>query len=347
MMKIPELIKEFSKNSRSNQTNFDKVDTKHKRIIKNAEKIFNNLNSKNFRNWSEQGDMGLKYPMTYLAKVFVGSKKNKFLEFFTRIIKKRINHFFEYSYMMDDIEIIKSLGGEKLLVENPQNLTPGAGDFTFIEGFSVSQRWLRYLYIFNQIKKFNLLKNQDLWVDIGSYYGGLQGVVKKYYPEVKMILVDFNHQLTRSYIYLKQLYPDANHIFPNQINSINNIDKLPKGSILYIEVEDFKKINDFKINLTTNFFSLGEMTKETFQSYMESDFMKKSDYIYFANRFCSSPFFEKTYDEAINVFNYEVNKKRLYFDIFPIGQYQISSRTIFNRNFFRNTSSQYFEAIWG
>ena len=80
MMKIPELIKEFSKNSRSNQTNLDKVDTKHKRIIENAEKIFNNLNSKNFRNWSEQGDMGLKYPMTYLAKVFVGSKKNKFLE---------------------------------------------------------------------------------------------------------------------------------------------------------------------------------------------------------------------------------------------------------------------------
>ena len=77
------------------------------------------------------------------------------------------------------------------------------------------------LILFSNLQK--LVNNNSTWLDIGSYYGGLQGLVKKYYPESKMIMVDFNHQLTRSYIYLKQLYPGANHVFPNEISSIKSL----------------------------------------------------------------------------------------------------------------------------
>ena len=247
--------------------------------------------------------------------------------------------------MLDDIEVIKSSGGKKLLDENPQNKTPGSFNFPLVNGYSVSFRWLRYIYVLNQIIKNKLINNESIWVDIGSYYGGLQGLVKKYFPDSKIIMVDFNHQLTRSYIYLKQLYPDANHVFPNQISSIMSIESLPKGSIIYVEIEEFEKLNNFKINITTNFFSLGEMKKQVFDNYIYSDVIKNSDFVYFANRFISSPFFEKTYDDSINIFDYKLNQKCFHFDIFPISQYQIISRNILNRTFFRNISSPYFEMI--
>lgn len=159
-------------------------------------------------------------------------------------------------------------------------------------------------------------------------------------------MIDFNHQLLRSYIYLKSIYPDADHIFPNDISSISDQSKIPKGAIMYVEIEDFKKLDKFKFNLTTNFFSLGEMKKDVFDSYMNSKTLKNSDKIYFVNRFFSSPFFEKTYDDPINIFDYKLDKETSYFDIFPISQFKINSRKILNRKFFRNFSSEYFEIIF-
>jgi len=344
-MDIQKLQKEFLINSTSKDLDVENLDSKHKKIIANSQKNLKNLSNSNFRNWTDQNDMGLRYPMTYFSKVFLGNKKNNLLNFFFKILKKRINHYFEFSSMLDDIEIIKNLGGEYLLNENPQNKTPGAINFPLVNKHSVSFRWLRYIYILNQIINYKLINNNSTWVDIGSYYGGLQGLVKKYYPESKIIMVDFNHQLTRSYIYLKQLYPEANHVFPNEISSIKSLESLPKGSILYVEIADYEKLNNFKFNLTTNFFSLGEMKKNTFKKYIESPVIKNSDHIYFANRFCSSPLFEKTYDDSINIFDYKLNQKRTYFDIFPISHFQITLRNILKRTFFRNISSPYFEMI--
>ena len=91
-MDIQLLYKEFQKKSSSTDDDLKNLDSKHISIIKNSKKNLKTLNQINFRNWSDQNDMGLRYPMTYLAKVFVGSKKNTFLEFFTSIIKKRINN---------------------------------------------------------------------------------------------------------------------------------------------------------------------------------------------------------------------------------------------------------------
>lgn len=345
-MNINDLLKEFQEKSSSNSVNTENIDSKHIEIIKNSKENLKNIKNSNYRNWADQNDMGLKYPMTYLSKVFLGLKKNIMLEWLFRIPIKRLKHYFEFSSMLDDIAIIKSLGGENLINENPQSKTPGAINFPLVDGYSVSSRWLRYIYILNRIIKFKLIEQNGVWLDIGSYYGGLQGLVKKYFPEIKIIMVDFNHQLTRSYIYLKQMYPDANHIFPSEINDYSRIEDIPKGSIIYVEVDKFDNLNKFKMNLSTNFFSLGEMKKQTFKKYINSETIQNSDIFYSANRFISSPFFEKTYDDSIDIFDYKLKNKMFYFDIFPISHYQVTPRKIFQRNFFRNISSQYFEIIW-
>ena len=43
----------------------------------------------------------------------------------------------------------------------------------------------------------------------------------------------------------------------------------------------------------------------------------KSNSIYLVNRFVSSPFFEPTYQNTLNVFDYEKKIKTTYFDVFP------------------------------
>tara|TARA_B100001029_G_scaffold113287_1_gene93581 strand:+ start:424 stop:1482 length:1059 start_codon:yes stop_codon:yes gene_type:complete len=346
MEDIKLLVEEFTSNSRISKSVSQQIDSKHEEIISKADKNKKAFSYSDFRNWEAQNDMGLKYPMTFLSKIFLGINNLFLLNNFSSIIKKRFNHFFEYSSMLDDIQVIKSLGGELYLEENPQNKTPGAGNFPLVEGYSVTKRWLRYLYIFIQMKERGIINNNSVWVDIGSYYGGLQGIIKKYFPETKIILVDFNHQLMRSYIYLKNLYPQSNHILPNQLKKIDSINDLPKGSIVYVEVEDFKLLNKFKVDLVSNFFSLGEMKEETFKGYLYSSLIKNAKYNYFINRMFSSPFFDKTYDDNLNILDYNFsNNDAIHFDQFPMGNYQINNRQLHNRTFFRNNSSQYFEVI--
>ena len=103
-----------------------------------------------------------------------------------------------------------------------------------------------------------------------------------------------------------------------------------KNTFIYLPVDQFNKISNLKVKLVTNFFSFGEMKKNNFSEYINSSLIKNSDYLYFVNRFISSPFFEKTYDDNINILDYvrNLNKNILYFDMFPIHHYQIINRKI-------------------
>lgn len=329
-------------NNLSNSSDKSIYDEKHKKIVASAD-LSKDITK--FRNWDLQNDMGLKYKIGILPKFFLGLYDQGLLKPIISLVNKRINHYFQFSSILDDIDIIKKINGQKFLDENPQNITPGAINYPRIKGYSVSSRWLRYIYFLTQIKNYDLIKNNSSWIDVGSYYGGLQGLVKKYFPETKIIMVDFEHQLARSYVYLKTLYPDSNHILPNQVKDLKNLDEIPEDSIVYVDQKDFEYIRNFKVDLFTNFFSLGEMKRITFKSYINAKAFQSSKYTYLANRFSSSPYFDQTYDDDISIFDYRDNKKIIHFDVLPINHYQISIRKLFQRSFFRNNSSPYFEMI--
>ena len=88
------------------------------------------------------------------------------------------------------------------------------------------------------------------------------------------------------------------------------------------------------------------MKKETFKNYTESKIFKNSRFIYYSNRVFSSPYFDNTYDDSLNIFDYERSHFIIkYLDVFPVGNFNISNRLVNNRYFFRNFSSQYFEMI--
>ncbi len=174
----------------------------------------------------------------------------------------------------------------------------------------------------------------------------MQGLVRKYYPDTKTILVDFHHQLCRSYAYLKEMYPDSKHIFPNMIDDYKDLSKVPDGAFLYVPASDFNLISDNRVDLASNFFSLGEMNRGIFNEYYQSAIFEKAKNTYIVNRFVSGPFFEATYKNNTNVLNYiSSNRRRLFFDVFPIGNYMLINRKLFDRKYYRNTSSSHFELI--
>jgi hypothetical protein len=251
------------------------------------------------------------------------------------------------SALLDDMSILKEIGAGNLVFENPVSETPGVTDAYFVQGASINMRWMRYLYLCHQILHNYLLKDDEVWLDIGPFYGGLQGLVKKYLPNVRSVLVDFHHQLCRSYVYLSSLYPDANHIFPDAIRSIKNLHDLPAGSFVYVPAGDFAKISHMNCELSTNFVSFGEMKKTTFLEYYNSNIFQKSKRSYLVNRFVSAPFFEKTYDSESIILDYlKEDKKTLFFNILPMHIYLLTKRMLFDRSEFRPISSQYFELIF-
>jgi len=329
------------------------IDNKHKKVISNAYDLLNSgFTIESLRNWEGQSDMGVPSGYSIFSKAAIGDASHSkgfagFLGIISEKVSAKLQHLFSFSTLLDDISIVEMVGGKDFLVDNPQIDTPGAYKYPLVNGYSVSARWIRYIYLLTQIRNQQLLGQSDIWVDVGSFYGGLQGLVKKYFPKSRIVLVDFHHQLLRSYLYLSAQYPESKHFLPSEVDQFSKLSDLPEGAFLYVPVNDYHKIADKKANLVSNFFSLGEMRKEYFASYMDSDLFRNADRLYLVNRFVSSPFFEKTYDTNVNVQDYQINgRKSRYFDVFPVNHYMIVRRKLFERNFFRNTSSSYFELIY-
>lgn len=342
------LINNFIQNTKNFWTEDKKyLDTKHLKIINKFEKKYKdnlNLYSKELINWEEQTNLGSPLQITYRNLKHVG-----FIEFSKKILSNlkhpKLTRYFNYHSFMDDIEIIKKNNGFKLLKAFPIHKKTDFKDLYFInKNLSSNNRWNRYVYIASQIKKNKLLnKNHCNWLDIGSFYGGLQMILKTFNKNSNFFLLDFNHQLCRSYVYLKYLYPKANHILPNKINKNLN---LKKNSFYYVPVKKFNCLSKINFDLVTNFFSFGEMKKKSFEEYFNNKIVKNSKAIYLVNRFISSPNFDPTYDDKINVSDYErKNFKTIYFDTFPIHHYKCVKRKLFGRLAYRPISSGYFEKI--
>ena len=233
------------------------------------------------------------------------------------------------------------------MLENPVDESPGVGNCFYLSGTAVNFRWLRYLYMAHRILHLKFSNSFSTWVDVGSYYGGVQGIVKKYRPDVRMVLVDFNHQLCRSFIYLKKIFPDCKHVFPNQLTSDFDWNSVGPGTIVYVPVDRYDCLDGLKTDLFTNFFSFGEMPENVMASYLKSKVYKNALKKYLVNRVVSSPFYEATYENKTNIFNYQLGESKIeHFDLFPIHQYQIANRLLFKRKAPRNYSSPYFECIF-
>ena len=326
------------------QSSDKKIDQKHENLLEEFKKIYKKDKKSfinNLRNWSHHGDLSCPPQITFMHIKYLGFIKTIFT-----FIKKKIKFFdlkfFNQSFF-DDIEILKVTRSLEILKKNPVHKTPQCNDFYYFEKTSSNYRWNRYAYLLNKIRQEKLITDNCNFVDIGSFYGGFQSYLKNFYPKVNLILLDFNHQLCRSYVFLKNLFPGSQHTLPDEIIDLDFLNK-NQNQIVYLPIEKRSLLKKLKIQLTTNFFSFGEMKREMFSEYFK--LIDHSKYIYSVNRFVSSPFFEKTYDSDLDVRDYlKNNYSTLYFDIFPMHHYLNIKRKLLNRYANRPIGSPYFELI--
>jgi putative sugar O-methyltransferase len=328
------------------QENSSELDAKHKKIIetiKQSEDWLDSLTFAELRDWSGQNDLGVPTSFAHYRtlKFDYGLKWIKFIyyTFFYRELNRELKRS-----LIDDLEIIKSVGGEDLLLANPVESELGKPMFWRKDGYSVNTRWLRYIYLATKIRERNEFRNGGTWLDIGSYYGGLQSIVAREKLFDKIILVDFHHQLFRSYVYLRHKFPNAFHDLGGK--NLNSSDQVGM-SFHYLHVDDLILTNDVSVDLLTNFFSFGEMRRSTFESYKFSNLLSKAKSLYLVNRFISSPFFEATYDSDLTVTDYSFRSHTLRkIDIFPIHYFSTLPRKLLGSTRPRSVSSPYFEGTW-
>jgi len=323
--------------------NYDQIDSKHLKITRKVhqkENWLDEIDLINLINWEMQGDLGV--PTNFSNEVSHHGNPFGIIRYLLKKISRRAEDDAKRKSILDDLEIIKLIGKENLLFENPVRDLPGNQNYININGCILNMRWLRYIYLLGQIQNNNLILEDGIWLDIGSYYGGLQGLVRKYHPTTKIVMVDFEHQLFRSYAYLSQMFPTDKHYLNPVIQ-----EKFSNQGFYYISASKFNQYKDLKPNLSTNFFSFGEMMNQDFRNYWESKAVAQSDKIYTVNRFVSGPFFEKTYDTSTNVNDYtsKHSSKIEYFDVFPIHHFALLKRTLLKGTRLRNASSGYFELV--
>ena len=335
-------------------TNTDSLDRKHESIIASAKKNSFNKLIKNYRSWEMQSDHDVPFQFNFFSLRSYGLTK------YIRYLLGTIKNDFIYgtnkcSSFFDDIEIIKLLNGFDILEKCPVHKSPGNTIAFFLnKDISANLRWLRYIYFASIVRKYCNFKNKSpIILDIGSYYGGFQYVIKKIFPNSKHILVDFPHQLARSALFLSESFPNAkiysifdnntfNYFFQNKL--IQEYDFLLLSTDYYHKFSDTYSLED--LDLLTNFYSLGEMTKNDFKKYINSKILLNARQIYFCNRFDSSPFYEPTYESKLSILDYLIDGFNIKLSQSSgIHNYIMISRKLFGKKKVRPTSSRYFDLI--
>jgi putative sugar O-methyltransferase len=333
------------------QSSESSLSPKYTEISRAAEVELNKgaFKNKHIRSWSRQDDMGVPVQLRRLGNLDTFSLQNS-LRFIRQFLPTHwLKIYFQKSALVDDLRIIIDQGFDGILKQNPVTNTPYVRDIYSYNKFKFNSRYLRYVYLTGQIMKYGLLEKdkKQIHVDIGNFYGGLQVLLKKYFPETTFISVELPHQLYRSYLFHEETYPSVEKFVGLQeFNKyLNDADRKP--SFVYLLPQNFDDIGRLqKIDLITNFLSFGEMSDQNFQSYFNSITMEKTQKLYFVNRFISSPSVDPTFDSQINLPDYFLkDRKVMLLDVFPIHHYMITYRRMLGKNGFRNTSSPQFELI--
>ena len=316
--------------------------------VNNYELILKNL--KNFRRTPLI--IGDHYPATLLSNFFE-------LYYLKLFIKHPFKFIYDYIYerlpfslmhrkmIKDQLKILINEGATEIIKNFPVSETPGNPHYFKYNNLYVNERALKHYYYLNIISKYipSEIKNGNIKtvLDIGGGYGFYNALFKNIYPKTTQILVDFPHQLIFAYYFFKEKYPKAKILDVRNLNKYElSYEELLKYDFVLIPTNKIDSLKKDTIDLVCNFFSFGEMTRGVFESYLDSDFYKTSKYQFLCNRYESSPYFEKTYDNDLTILDYKIKKdKIIYFSTFPLHRYYIkrkynifAEKGIFSSNYF-------------
>ena len=324
---------------------------KYIHISKAAQELFrqNKFRLRHIRTWSMQDDMGVPVQFRRLIDVdaFFFENLTRFLRNLNPLLLPR--SYFQKVALLDDLRIIEESGAIDILLANPVDKTPHVRDVYRRGLYKFNARYLRYVYLTNQIRKNDLLSQHrfQIHLDIGNFYGGLQALLKTYYPKTTFISIELPHQLFRSYLFHSELFPNTEQIVGLEQFSSFMSNPRREPAFVYLLPRDFDQIGDLcEIDLLSNYLSFGEMSEENFNRYLASKTIKRVKKFHFVNRFISNPRFDPTFNANIKLPDYFIAGTRIkLLDVFPVHHYSITRRSLLGRKGFRNASSPQFELI--
>lgn len=324
---------------------------KYMRISKAAQDLFaqNGFSARHIRTWSMQDDMGVPVQFRRLLDLDTFFFENLFRYLRSLNPLRFLSSYFQRAALLDDLQIVQESGASSILLANPVDKTPHVRDVYRRGPYKFNARYLRYIYISSQIRKYNLLSEEksQIHLDIGNFYGGLQALLKQYYPKTTFISVELPHQLFRSYLFHSEVYPETEKIVGlKQFSSYMRITNR-KAAFVYLLPQDFDEIGELcEIDLMSNYLSFGEMSNDNFNRYLGSRTIECAKKFHFVNRFISNPRFDPTFEAEIKFPDYLIPGTRTKFlDVFPMHHYAITKRRLLGRKGYRNASSSQFELI--
>lgn len=151
-------------------------------------------------------------------------------------------------------------------------------------GLRINYRVLRYAYYASQIRKYSGLDRykKNIFIDIGGGYGGLARFLKNLYPNSTFIIVELPELNLLSNYFLKTSFPDKKIVTDFEID-IAEENELKDNDFILMCPSSLKKLKSNSVDLAINTTSLGEMTDDM-QNYYIQNIERTSKGFYSVNR---------------------------------------------------------------
>jgi hypothetical protein len=144
--------------------------------------------------------------------------------------------------------------------------------------------------------------------------------MKKECPNASFVLIDFPEQLLYAEYYLRNVFTDAKIATFKDIKDLDVITQKFIKSFDFVLVPTYltEKLKGGSVDVVTNFASLGEMTKEWFSYYINSEFFKHAEFFFHINRIHK----DYGYGYAITILDYPHSDfETILFEVSPLFQF--------------------------
>ena len=152
----------------------------------------------------------------------------------------------------------------------------------------ISHRILRYAYYVSQIQKNTNLKfkSNNIIMDLGGAYGGLSRFLKNIYTDSTFVIIELPEMCALAAFFLKKCFPSKKIGSLSDFEKLEKIDKneIVKFDFIILPQPIMEKFEDETFDLCINTTSLGEMTEEMQQYYIDHIERLSKEYFYSVNR---------------------------------------------------------------
>ena len=238
---------------------------------------------------------------------YIPDKKNSY-QFFSRSIKTFIKqiigldtagsygtNFMSYKKAFKRIMNEDVIAGyQQLQFDKKKILARDSSDCKkiFFFNYAISEHIIKSYYYINILNSYIDLTKTKFIIEIGAGNGNLISLLKNHFNSKCIIDIDLPETLILAIPFLKDLFPNANILLPNEINNKITKDTLLKYDFIFLTPAQTKLVEENLIDLVINTNSFCEMQKSQIAEYINfiQKVCKKDSFFFTNNNIEKIPF---------------------------------------------------------